>query len=265
MRLKKHLLRVIMKSKFRHQWLADQQKRAYISNIKYNMKNILITGSNGNLGQAVAIKFLNEGYHVTGTISPGSKVATNIHFANYNQVSVDLTDATASHNFIATVIDDFGFIDIAVLTAGGFAMGNMDNTASADIMHQYKLNFETAFNVARPVFKQMMLQNNGRIFLIGSRPGLDAIHGKGMIAYALSKSLLFRLADLMNEEARGTEVFTSVVVPGTIDTPTNRIAMPNANFSSWVTPSAIAEVIFSYCTQKGSSIRDPLIKLYKED
>lgn len=229
------------------------------------MKNILVTGSKGNLGSAVVNKFLAEGYHVIGTVSPDNKMEINLLSANYNQMAVDLTDETAANNFVATVIADFGFIDIAVLTVGGFAMGTIGDTSSADILNQYKLNFETAYNLARPVFKQMMLQNEGSIFLVGSRPGLDAKDGKGMVAYGLSKSLLFRLADLMNEEATGTEVFTSIVVPGTIDTPTNRITMPNANFSRWLTPTAIADIIFYYCTQKGISIRDPIIKLYNED
>src|SRR6185312_4722371 len=109
-------------------------------------------------------------------------------------------------------------IDAAILTVGGFAMGSIAETKTSDILNQYKLNFETAYNVARPVFLQMMKQGNGRIFIIGSKPGLNAKNGKGMIAYSLAKSLIFHLAELMNDEAKGKDVVTSVVIPSTINT-----------------------------------------------
>lgn len=72
-------------------------------------------------------------------------------------------------------------------------------------------------------------------------------NSKGMVAYGLSKSLLFRLAELMNDEAVGTGVKTVVIVPSTIDTPQNRAAMPGADFSKWQTPEFIADIIFSNC------------------
>src|SRR5258706_7703257 len=109
---------------------------------------------------------------------------------------------------------------------------------------------------------QMMKQSNGRIFIIGSRPGLDAKSGKGMVAYGLAKSLIFRLAELMNDEAKGHNVVTSVVVPSTIDTPQNRKSMPDAKFDNWVKPEAIADVIYWYCTDEASVLREPVIKVY---
>ena len=77
--------------------------------------------------------------------------------------------------------------------------------------------------------------------MIGSRPGANMKNSKGMVAYGLGKSLIFHLAELMNEEAKGTNVVTNVIVPSTIDTPQNREAMPHADFNKWVTPEAIAD------------------------
>ncbi len=76
-----------------------------------------------------------------------------------------------------------------------------------------------------------------------------------MVAYGLAKSLIFRLAELMNDEAKGTNVVTSVVVPGTIDTPQNRKAMPDADPSKWVRPETIADVIHFYCTREGCRLK----------
>lgn len=226
------------------------------------MKTAIVTGASGNMGQAVVKKFLAEGYNVVGTIIPNDPVLFEINDAKLEKVIVDLMDEADSEKFVQDVIARHGSIDAVVLTVGGFAAGKIAETKTADIHKQYKLNFETAYNVARPSFVQMMQQDAGRIFIIGSKPGLSARDGRGMIAYGLGKSLIFRLAELMNDEAKGHNVVTSVVVPSTIDTPQNRKAMPDARFENWVKPEAIADAIYFYCTDAASVLREPLIKVY---
>jgi len=100
--------------------------------------------------------------------------------------------------------------------------------------------------VARPVFLHMKERGAGTIFLVGSQAGMEAEKNTGVTAYGLSKSLLFRLADLMNLEAAGTAVKVFVVVPFIIDTPQNRVSMPDADRNNWQTPAQIAERIYSY-------------------
>ncbi len=226
------------------------------------MKTVIVTGASGNLGQAVVKKFLEEDFYVTGTVIPDDSVAIEIHGKHFETAVVDLMKEELAQQFVELVAMKHDSIDVAVLTVGGFAMGNIIDTPTSAINKQYKLNFETAYNVARPVFAQMMKQGSGRIFLIGSRPGADMKSSKGMVAYGLGKSLIFRLAELMNEEAKGTQVVTSVVVPSTIDTPANRKSMPKANFTKWVTPEAIADVIYFHCSPAGAVLREPVIKVY---
>lgn len=225
-------------------------------------KTAIVTGASGNMGQAVVKKFLAEGYNVVGTIIPNDPVPFDMNDPKLEKVTVDLMDETGSEKFVQSVIAKYGSVDAAVLTVGGFAMGKIADTTTADIYKQYKLNFETAYNVARPSFVQMMLQGSGRIFIIGSKPGLHAKDGKGMVAYGLGKSLIFRLAELMNDEAKGHNVVTSVVVPSTIDTPQNRKSMPDARFENWVKAEAIAGAIYFYCTDAASVLREPVIKVY---
>jgi len=226
------------------------------------MKTAIVTGASGNLGQAVVKKFIDEGYKVIGTIIPNDPVKLDFPVDSFEAVVVDLMNEDDSAKFVAGIISKYGSIDAAVLTVGGFAMGKITDTKTAEISKQYKLNFETAYNTARPVFTQMMKQSNGRIFMIGSKPGLLAANGKGMVAYSLGKSLIFRLAELMNDEAKGHNVITSVVVPGTIDTPQNRKAMPEADPSTWVKPEAIADIIYFHCTEAAAVLREPVIKVY---
>lgn len=226
------------------------------------MKTAIITGASGNLGQAVVKKFLSEGYHITSTVIPNDPVAIGINGKNFQTAVVDLMNEDAAQKFADLIVAGHKTIDVAILTVGGFAMGNIADTKTSDIAKQYQLNFETAYNIARPVFVQMMKQGSGRIFLIGSRPGLDMKNSKGMVAYGLGKSLVFRLAELMNEEAKGTDVVVSVVVPSTIDTAQNRAAMPKADFSKWVKPEAIADIIYFHCSEQGGVLREPVIKVY---
>jgi len=83
-----------------------------------------------------------------------------------------------------------------------------------------------------------------------------------MIAYGLSKSLIFRLAELMNGEAKGNNVITSVIAPSTIDTPQNRKAMPDADPAKWVRAEDIAVIIHFYCTEEALALREPILKVY---
>lgn len=226
------------------------------------MKIAIITGASGNLGQAAIKEFIKEEYFVIGTVIPGDTVNLNFPDSHFQKTVVDLLNQDDSQKFVDEVINKYGRIDVVVLTVGGFASGSISETKASDIAKQYKLNFETAYNIARPVFMQMKKQSRGRIFIIGSRPGIDARNGKGMVAYGLAKSLLFRLADLLNDEAKGQDIVTSVVVPSTIDTEANRKALPLADFGSWVKAEQIARVIIYYSGDSASVLREPVIKVY---
>ncbi len=233
-----------------------------LSEVGKTKRIAVVTGASGNLGQAVVKKFIDEEYFVVGTVVPNDPTPLDFPADKFEKVIVDLMSEEHSQKFIDEVIAKHGSVDAAVLTVGGFAMGKIADTKTTDITRQFKLNFETAYNVARPLFMQMLQQNSGRIFIVGSKPGLHARNSKGMVAYGLAKSLIFRLAELMNDEAKGKNVITSVVVPSTIDTPPNRKSMPDANFDNWVKPEAIANIIYWHCTDEASVIREPVIKVY---
>ena len=225
-------------------------------------KTAIVTGSSGNLGQAVVKRFIAAGYKVIGTVVPNDPVPMDFPAEVFEKVVVDLMNETDATNFVNNIVSKYESVDAAILTVGGFAMGSVADTASSDILKQYKLNFETTYHVARPAFAQMMKQNSGRIFITGARPGLNPKDAKGMVAYSLAKSLIFRLAELMNGEAKGKNVVVSVVVPSTIDTPQNRQSMADADFSRWVKPEDIASIICYHCSEDASALREPVIKVY---
>src|SRR5262245_46046370 len=119
------------------------------------MKTAIVTGASGNLGQAVVKKFIGEGYRVIGTIIPNDPVHIDFPPDKFEKVVVDLMNEEEAAKFVAGIISKYDAIDAAILTVGGFAMGTVAETKAADILKQYKLNFETAYNVAKPVFIQM--------------------------------------------------------------------------------------------------------------
>jgi len=164
-------------------------------------KFALVTGASGNLGSAVVKKFLHESYTVIGFVH--KKRGANPAFENYEEMELDLLKEENCENAINGIIEKYGRIDVAVSTAGGFAMGDVAETKIENITQQFQLNFATAYNIARPVFLQMMKQNKGRIFLTGSKQGSDPSLAKGVVAYGLSKSLLFNLARIFNAESEG--------------------------------------------------------------
>src|SRR5215218_8913801 len=158
-------------------------------------KTIIITGANGNLGTAVTNVFLSKGYKVIATVHDDNAKKDLAPNERLHIEVIDLTNEEATGAFVQRTIQQHQKIDGALLLVGGFAMGNIKETGSIDIKKQLSLNFDTAYHAARPIYQHMIEQNNGRIVFIGSRPALKASDGKNMIAYSLSKSLLFKLAE----------------------------------------------------------------------
>jgi len=225
-------------------------------------KTVVITGASGNLGKAAVIKFIAEGYAVVATVSPGKAIGFDVE-GDLVTYEADLTNEMNVADVIRQIVAERKTIDAALLLVGGFSAGGVAQTDGASIKKMYTLNFETAYFVARPVFRQMQRQGlGGRIILVGARPALNPAEGKDVLAYSLSKSLLFKLAEFLNAEGSAQNIVTSVIVPGVIDTPLNRNSTPDADFSAWVTPEAIAETLAYISSDVASSLRDTVLKVY---
>ncbi len=226
------------------------------------MKTVIITGANGNLGTAVTNTFLDKGYKVVATIIAESMRADMPVHANLEVQVVDLGNEAATEVFIKSVISKYKTVDAALMLVGGFAMGNVAATTSADIHKQFALNFDTAYHVTRPLFEHMLQNGKGRLVFVGARPALEPAQGMNLVAYGLSKSLLFKLAEYLNAEAKGKNVVATVVAPSTLDTPLNRKSMPDTNPDIWVKPSALAEVLEFVVSDTSSVLRETVLKVY---
>jgi NAD(P)-dependent dehydrogenase (short-subunit alcohol dehydrogenase family) len=226
------------------------------------MKTVIITGANGGLGTAVVKKFLNRNYRVLATVIHESMLTSLDKHENLEVYHVDLVKEKETATFVSEMVLKHKTIEGALMIAGGFAAGGIEQTGNDELMKMYSLNFETAYHIARPVFLHMIQHNYGRLIFVGARPALDATAGKKMIPYALSKSLVIKLAELLNAEAKGKNVTATVFIPSTIDTPANRAGMPDANFTDWVKPEQLANLMEAFCSDLSDPVREAVIKVY---
>lgn len=226
------------------------------------MKNVLITGAGGTLGMACVNEYLANDNHVIAVLSPKKKLPIE-QSKNISTYNADLSNEQDTEELIVSIAKNHQSIDIAVLTVGGFAMGGLEDTSLDSVRKMLALNFETAYATARAVFSHMSTSGkSGRIVLIGARPALEPQAGKSMIAYTLSKTLVLKLAELINAEGKNKGIVCSVVIPSVIDTPANRESMPKADFNKWVTPQQIAKTIHYITSSDANPLREPVIKIY---
>ncbi len=208
------------------------------------MRTVLVSGANGNLGNAVVKLFSEKGWKAIALISPRAK--SDI-FTSLNNVDVFRTDATAEPEVqltIKQIIAKYEQVDAAVLTIGGYAEGKISETTSEQIQGMMQLNFLTAWHFAKPLFESMMAKQKGNIVLIGSQAGILLTEGTYAVAYSIAKTAIAKLAALLNESGKKNNVYCHLVSPTILDTPQNRNAMPGADFSQWQKPETVAREIF---------------------
>lgn len=226
-------------------------------------KTAIVTGASGNLGKAIVEKLLEANFRVLGTFSPHHSTSDHESHPNFEKYTLDVSDQKAMKDMIHYIMHKWGDIHFSALLVGGFEMKAFEETTLDDFYKMIHLNFDTAFVSAQAIYQQMKQQSTGgKMMFVGAKPAIEKGASEGMIAYALSKSLVVKLAEHINLEGAEYQVQASVVVPGIIDTPQNRRAMPDANFSEWVTPEQIAEVSLFLANQPPALLQDVVLKVY---
>ena len=203
-----------------------------------NGKVIVITGALGALGRVVAETAAARGARVAGIDHAPSQAAATAQRIELG--GVDLADSAQARKAIDTAAAHFGRLDALVNIAGGFTF---ETVADGDIkswQRMHALNLLTALNASHAALPHLTASSAGRIVNIGAMGALQA--GAGMGPYAASKAGVHRLTEALAAEHKG-KITVNAVLPSTIDTAANRASMPKADFSKWVTPQELAEVI----------------------
>ena len=217
-------------------------------------KVLVVTGALGALGQVVAEIALARGARVAGIDhAPSQRPAT----AERIEIGgVDLSDAAEAKTALETAAKHFGKIDALINIAGGFAFETVGDGDATTWQRMYALNVMTALNTSRAALPHLATSRAGRIVNVGAMGALQA--GSGMGPYAASKAGVHRLTEALAAEWKG-KVTVNAVLPSTIDTAANRASMPRADFSKWVTPQELAEVILFLASDAASAVTGALI------
>lgn len=226
-------------------------------------RTILITGSTGNLGQDVILALAAVGHDIIATVGSGD-IPESLKQQTISQHRVDLLNEAAAETFVKEAVEQNPALDTAVLLVGGFATGDIEMTSEAMLDKQIALNFKTAWFIIKPLIAHFKFLGRGQIIMVGARPAIHPEEGKKMVAYSLSKSLIFSLAAIINSDGKDFGITASIIVPGILDTPPNRKAMPEANYDNWVKTSAVAEAICFILSDSGQNLRQPVFKMYNQ-
>ncbi len=207
----------------------------------------LVTGGTGALGSAVTLDLLASGARVIVTYRSDSEWQALAQRATGQRASleglrIDLTSASETSASLKEPLSRHKRIDFLICVAGGFAAGRSYETDDRIWDFMLNLNLRTVVNTLRPVVPLMIAQNFGRIATISSGAILNN-PGAGIAAYAVSKGAVRQLSEILAQELRDYDIRVHCVMPGTMDTPANRSAMPDADFTKWVKTEKVAAVI----------------------
>lgn len=220
-------------------------------------KVVLITGAKGGLGTSVTERFLQVGATVVGT-SRSIKQADFNH-PKFTPIAADFSSGAAVNDLVKQVVTRFGKIDALAHVMGGFAAGTVAETDDKtwDLMRD--LNLTSAFYILRAVIPHMRKANYGRIVAVGSLAAVEPHAGLG--AYVASKSAMAALVRTVALENADANITANVVLPGTMDTPANRAAMPDADFSKWVRTADVAKLIQTLASDEAAQITGTLVPI----
>ncbi|KYG19147.1 short-chain dehydrogenase [Bradyrhizobium sp. AT1] len=217
-------------------------------------KVLVVTGARGALGKVV----------VDIAQARGARVACIDHAPSQTPATpdslaiggIDLSDVAQAKTAVEAAAKHFGRLDTLINIAGGFAFETVGDGDIESWQRMYALNVLTALHASRAALPHLAASKAGRIVNIGAMGALQA--GSGMGPYAASKAGVHRLTEALANEWKG-KVTVNAVLPSIMDTAANRADMPKADFSKWVTPQELAEVILFLASDAASGITGALI------
>lgn len=225
-------------------------------------KIFIVTGAAGNVGSAVVRLLASRGARVAAVDMLERPLSAVMQTLENPQLhlplpGIDLADPSACGALVARVVQTLGGLHGVATTVGGFAMGKLADTGLAEWDAMFMLNVKTTWNIYRAAVPVLRAAGGGSLVGIGSAAGL---RGSGEMApYAATKSAVMRLTESLAEELRSDHIRVNAVLPTTIDTPQNQVAMPGANTSRWVKPAEVAEAMLFLLSDAASGVSGALL------
>jgi len=232
----------------------------------FSDKVIVVTGAAGNLGQAVVKAFLNSGGIVCGVDHRKGRLADAVNPSQMPGRLFIFEEMDVTHHDSVTALarrigDEVGRVAVLVNTVGGFTMGEAVHELKAETWQKMMdLNVKSFLNTSSAFVPGMITGGGGKVVSIGAKASLQG--GAKTGAYAAAKSAVLRLTESMAAELKSDHIQVNCVLPSTIDTKENRQAMPEADYSRWVSPEMIAEVVLFLCSPAANEITGAAIPVY---
>jgi NAD(P)-dependent dehydrogenase (short-subunit alcohol dehydrogenase family) len=201
--------------------------------------HIVVSGGRGALGEAVVAALANRG----ATVHVPAR-------------EVRFDDEAAVVAYYAQLPPLWASIHVV----GGFAMSPIAETSLAAFEQQWRINTVTCFLGCREAVKALRKSGGGRIVNVASRAAVTA--SPNMTAYATAKAAVTAFTQSLAAEVVKDGILVNAVLPGTIDTASNRAAMPKADHGAWVPPSAIAETIAFLASPENTATSGALVPVY---
>jgi NAD(P)-dependent dehydrogenase (short-subunit alcohol dehydrogenase family) len=224
-------------------------------------RGVIVSGGTGALGRAVVLALLKAGSRVAVPYRTDKewdtlRAAAGPGATLYGQ-TLDVADAVATRAFVDAAARFLTTLDGVVTTAGAYvSSGTFDVAPVAEWEQMLRTNLETAAAVCRAALPHLLKQG-GSVVTVGAR--IAEAGGAGSAAYAVSKAAVHALTRVLALENRARGVRFNAVLPGTIDTPANRRAMPSADLSKWTSPEAIARVIVFLLSSESAPVTGALV------
>jgi len=174
-------------------------------------KVVLVTGASSGIGAACAEMLAQRGFRVYGcSRNP------NFQPTGYQAIQMDVTDDRSVDQAVAQVIREAGSIDALVNNAGCGLAGAVEDTASAEALHQMDVNFMGPFRVARAVLPGMRQRRSGVIVNVSSLGGLFGLPFQSF--YSASKFAMEGWTESLRFEVSPFGIRVVLIEPGDVKT-----------------------------------------------
>jgi NAD(P)-dependent dehydrogenase (short-subunit alcohol dehydrogenase family) len=202
---------------------------------------VVVTGGFGAVGRALGAELRAGGAHVALLDRSAAPDTLAADADTLLLGGVDLGAAGAAQAAMARVVERWGGIDALVNVAGAFAWEPIADGSLDTWDRMYAVNLRSAVAACQATLPHLLRRGSGRIVNVGSMSALKA--GAGVGAYTASKAGVMRLTESLAEELKDRRITVNAVLPSIVDTPANRVDMPDADFTRWVSPPALARVV----------------------
>ncbi len=226
-------------------------------------RTALITGGTGALGNVVVSRFLAEGARVAVSylIEDELKRLNESFRRDVFIVRADVTQEKDVTALFDQAIGRLGSVQILVNIVGGFLPRcEIRDAALKDWDRMLDINLRSAFLCSREFLRRAGKASFGRIINMAAMTALKPSAGRG--PYAVSKAGVVTLTGILGEELKGSGITANAIAPSILRTPANIESMPGEDFSKWVPPEEIAELMLLLCSAHGQSVNGVCIPVY---